>query len=420
VKFVDILKLALNNISHRRLRSWLTILGIIIGISTIVALNAIGEGMRERINRQLSNLGPDIITVTPGYIRAPSLQFERFGQIFRAMRGTEGYLTETEVKLIKNIQGISYVNGIVSGRANVSFKGQNIDLNIQGVDVSVWRYIENTQLENGRYLLPNDRGVAVIGNRVAHNIFKKEIKLNDIITINGMSFRVVGILSSSGFLGVLVDSAIFIPKEDARRILNFNNNYVSSIVVKTSNIENVEDIAKEIEKVLRNHRKVTEDTQDFTVTTTQSIRNQIMSISDTTTIFLTIIAGISLLVGGVGIANTMFTSVMERTRLIGTLKALGMTNKEVITLFILESTILSLIGGIIGIFVGIIISDTIGRISIGFFSMGVRGNEGIQLVVKPSILFLSIIFSLFIGTIAGLFPARRAAKLEPVEALRYE
>lgn len=420
MKLLDLFKLSLNNILHRKLRSWLTILGIIIGIATIVSLNAIGEGMRERINQQLAGLGPDIITITPGYIRASSYQFERYAQIIRGLRGEEKTLTENDAKIIQNIPGVSYVNTIVSGRGNVSFKGQSISLTIQGVDASVWKYIEITQIEKGRYLLSNDKNVAVLGNRVAYSIFKNEIRVGDIININGESFKVVGILQPAGALSVLTDSAIFIPKEDARRILKLNNKDVSSIVVKVNDVSQVDDIAKEIERRLRVFRKVNENNQDFTVTTTQLIKQQVMSIAETTTLFLTLIAAISLLVGGIGIANTMFTSVMERTRLIGTLKALGMTNKDVMLLFILESIILSLIGGILGISIGIIVSDLIGRITIFGIGMTSRTSQGIQLVVTPQIVFLSLIFSISIGVLAGLIPARRAAKLQPVEALRYE
>ncbi|MEM5815620.1 MAG: ABC transporter permease [Candidatus Aenigmatarchaeota archaeon] len=420
MKPLDLFKLSLNNILHRKLRSWLTILGIIIGIATIVSLNAIGEGMRERINQQLAGLGPDIITITPGYIRASPYQFERYAQIIRGLRGEEKTLTENDAKIIQNIPGVSYVNTIVSGRGNVSFKGQSISLTIQGVDASVWKYIEITQIEKGRYLLSNDKNVAVLGNRVAYSIFKNEIRVGDIININGESFKVVGILQPAGALSVLTDSAIFIPKEDARRILKLNNKDVSSIVVKVNDVSQVDDIAKEIERRLRIFRKVNENNQDFTVTTTQLIKQQVMSIAETTTLFLTLIAAISLLVGGIGIANTMFTSVMERTRLIGTLKALGMTNKDVMLLFILESIILSLIGGILGISVGIIVSDLIGRITIFGIGMTSRTSQGIQLVVTPQIVFLSLIFSISIGVLAGLIPARRAAKLQPVEALRYE
>ncbi|MEM5875083.1 MAG: ABC transporter permease [Candidatus Aenigmatarchaeota archaeon] len=420
MKLLDLFKLSLNNILHRKLRSWLTILGIIIGIATIVSLNAIGEGMRERINQQLAGLGPDIITITPGYIRASPYQFERYAQIIRGLRGEEKTLTENDAKIIQNIPGVSYVNTIVSGRGNVSFKGQSISLTIQGVDASVWKYIEITQIEKGRYLLSNDKNVAVLGNRVAYSIFKNEIRVGDIININGESFKVVGILQPAGALSVLTDSAIFIPKEDARRILKLNNKDVSSIVVKANDVSQVDDIAKEIERRLRIFRKVNENNQDFTVTTTQLIKQQVMSIAETTTLFLTLIAAISLLVGGIGIANTMFTSVMERTRLIGTLKALGMSNKDVMLLFILESIILSLIGGILGISIGIIVSDLIGRITIFGIGMTSRTSQGIQLVVTPQIVFLSLIFSIFIGVLAGLIPARRAAKLQPVEALRYE
>jgi len=416
MKFNDVLRLSLNSLMHRKLRSWLTVLGIVIGVAAVVALVSIGEGMQASVTQQLGSLGANLITVSPGRMRA----FGGFAQQEGA-RQTSGNLTESNLRVIKTTPGVLYVDGIISGRAEVSYTGQTVSVSIQGVDTSVWRFMETTGLESGRYLSQGDTYVAVIGNRIANDVFKQPITLNRQITIGGQNFRVVGILESVGFIGQ-EDSSIFVPRDVARTILtDLSSNQLSSIIVQASDSSIVQDVTAEIEKRLMITRHVTEQNMDFTVTSTQAIQETVSSITQTITLFLGGIAGISLLVGGIGVANTMFMSVMERTRLIGVLKALGTTNFEVIKLFLTESAIMGLVGGLVGVFVGFLLSGIISQFGLTMMGIGGgRGMGGMTTVVTPQLALFAIGFSVFIGVVSGLLPARRAAGLQPVEALRYE
>jgi putative ABC transport system permease protein len=416
MKFDDILRLSFNSLMNRKLRSWLTVLGIVIGVAAVVALVSVGEGMQASVAERLGSLGANLITVSPGRMRA----FGGFGQEGVAGQAT-GNLTENDLRIVKTTLGVLYADGMVSGRQEISYAGQTVSASIQGVDTSAWRFMETTGLESGRYLIQGDTYVAVIGDRIANDVFKQAITLNRQITIGGQNFRVVGILKSAGFIGQ-EDSSIFIPKDIARNILtDLSSNQLSSITVQTSDSSNAQDVTAQIEQRLMITRHVTNQTKDFTVTSSQAILETVSSITQTITLFLGGIAGISLLVGGIGIANTMFMSVMERTRLIGVLKALGTTNSEVIKLFLTESAIMGLVGGLIGAFIGFLLSSLIS--DIGLRAAGVGGGMGmggLTAVVSPQLVLFAIGFSVFVGMVSGLLPARMASKLEPVEALRYE
>lgn len=413
MKLIDIMKLSMDGIAHRRLRSWLTILGIVIGVAAVVALVSIGQGLQAMVTEQLSGLGAELITVSPGFSRAEGAGRFRFGGGGFG-GGTSGNLTESDLRVIKATPGVLYVNGIVSGRADIFYRGQSASVSIQGVDTSVWKFMENTKLESGRYLSQGDSNVVVIGNRIANSMFKWPITLNGQIQINGQNFKVIGILQSTGFIGQQ-DSSVFMPREVAREILDFDSNRVSSITVKVSDVSNVQDVSTQIESKLMLARHVTENTQDFTVASAQAVQERVSTITQTMTLFLGGIAAISLLVGGIGIANTMFTSVMERTRQIGVLKALGATNFEVMKIFLVESALMGMFGGVAGVVLGFLLSA-------GISELGVRSLAGptIVTVITPELILFAVGFSIFIGAISGLLPARRAAQLQPVEALRYE
>jgi putative ABC transport system permease protein len=253
--------------------------------------------------------------------------------------------------------------------------------------------------------------------------------LNTQINIEGKMFSVVGILQQSGggfgggggFSGG--DSTIIMPINTARTIItNLAINQFSSIQVKVADAGLVGEITNITEERLLLSRHQTDNTKDFSITSAQQIQGTISNVMGTLTLFLTGIAAISLLVGAIGIANTMFMSVMERTRQIGTLKALGTTNFEVMKLFVFESAMIGFMGGLIGVFLGFIAAGTVSELGIRIIGVGGgRGGLGSNLtVITPELVLFAIGFSVFIGAISGLIPARRAASLQPVEALRYE
>jgi len=421
MKLNDIIKLSMNSLSHRGLRSWLTILGIVIGVAAVVSIISIGSGTRQIISSQLGGLGADIITISPGVERAFGGGFGGSQEVRRQTAVTNPQnLTTKDVQVIKSVSGVQFVNGIISDRLDVNYLGQTASVSVQGVDPLAWREMTTSELESGRYLTSSDGNVVVIGNGVANNMFKKPLLINTQISIEGKMFNVVGILKASGGFGGS-DNTILMPINSARTIItDMATNQFSSIQVKVTDAGLVNEVINTTEERLLLSRHETESTKDFTITSAQQMQETISSVMGTLNLFLTGIAAISLLVGAIGIANTMFMSVMERTRQIGTLKALGATNFEVMKLFVFESAMIGFMGGLIGIFLGFIASGTISELGIRMIGAGMRGMGTSITVVTPELVLFAIGFSVFIGAVSGLLPARRAANLQPVEALRYE
>jgi len=418
MKFNDTVKLSLNNLTHRGLRSWLTILGIVIGVAAVVAILSIGAGLQQTISSQLNSLGADVITIRPGFSRASG---QGFGGGFRenAVNGGNN-LTDKDILVIKSVIGVKYIDGVVSGRADISYLSESSSsVNIRGVDPLNWQQITTSALVSGRYLTQSDSDSVVIGNSIANSMFKQPLMLNTQIVIGGKSFKIAGILEKSGGFGGN-DDIIYMPITSARTILeNAGTNQYSYIDIKVANAEMVDEVTASLEQRLMLSRHVTNQTKDFTISSAQSTQQTISSVMGTMSLFLGGIAAISLLVGAIGIANTMFMSVMERTRQIGTLKALGTTNSEITKLFLFESAMIGLIGGLIGIFLGFISSGIVSEM--GFQLTGITRGGGVTMtVITPELILFAIGFSVLIGMIAGFIPARKAAKLQPVEALRYE
>jgi len=424
MKQSDIFKLSLNSLTHRGLRSWLTILGIIIGVAAVVAMLSIGTGMTQSVEAQLSGFGADILYINPGYIEA-----EGKGGFFGVKGGATDdednpTLTDSDIHTLNNVEGIIAVNGVISGFSEVEYLSESVSLTITGIDPIGWNEISTSELESGRYLNPGDSNSILIGSSVANNIFDRSLTANNQIKIDDKTFIIVGILSESGTGGFGGDDrTIFMTHDAARDIVeNIDSNEYSYIEAKIIDTDLVDEIIENVENSLYTMRMVTEDTQDFTVTSPTSFIETITSTVETLSFFFIGIAAISLLVGAIGIANTMFMSVLERTRLIGILKSLGSRNSEIMKLFLTESGIIGFMGGLLGVFLGLIIIGFISNMSVGF--MGAFGKSGgassTAIVVTPELILFSLAFATIIGIISGLIPARQAAKLQIVEAMRSE
>jgi len=435
MKLADIFKLSLNSLTHRGLRSWLTILGIIIGVAAVIAMLSISAGMSQSMNAQMSSFGADVLTVSAGRARAqgPAGGFEgRFqpgegGGGFSQTSGTSSTtstpkLTDTDIVTISTAQGVEGVSGIISGRASVQYLAQTVSVTIEGINPTAWNTMTTTKLETGRFLEQGDGSSVLIGYSVAHEMFEYNLTEDTPIKIGGKTYSVVGILKESGTGGFGGDDrTIFMTIESAREIVTgLDSNQYSSIQVKITDTNAVGQIIQNVDQVLYTSRMVTSDTADFTVTSPTSMLETIQSTMATLTFFLTGIAAISLLVGAIGIANTMFMSVMERTRLIGILKSIGTRNSEIMKLFLTESGIIGLMGGLLGVFLGFIVVGIISSVGINIMGMGRMGTSTSVAIVTPELILFALLFSTIIGIISGLIPARKAANLQIVEAMRSE
>lgn len=418
MKIQKSLKLALNILLHSKLRSWLTILGIVIGVAAMVAIVSIGEGAQASVNARLGNLGADTITITSGYSRAGGFGFEGLrGGGEGASSSTQKNLTTKDIPAIRSVQGIAFIGGMVDGRADIIYLAEKASVSIQGVDPAVWQEMTTAELDSGRLLNPGDTNVIVIGSRLAASTFKEPLALNRAVTIDGKQFKIVGILKSSGSgIGGGNDRSIYMPIVMARQVLDKPVDYFDSISVKVSDSSQVDIIANETDAKLMLERHETTKTKDFTVTSPTAIQANVQSVTQTFTIFLAAIAAVSLLVGAVGIANTMFTSVLEKTKEIGIMKAIGARNIDIMVIFLLNAGLVGLVGGLIGIAFGAGISAVLPSL----ISLNVGSPGGIKTLISVSLLVEAIVGSILIGMIAGAIPARRASKLKPVDALRYE
>jgi putative ABC transport system permease protein len=413
------LKLAVNILVHSKLRSWLTIIGIVIGIAAVVAIVSIGEGMQQSVESRLGGLGADIITLSPGGGRASAGFRGHPGheQGSTATVTTAKNITKKDVLVLQSIGGIEYIQGTVSGRGEMYYLGEKATVSVDGVDPLVWKEMTTSELESGRFLGPSDYNVVVVGSRIAKDTFKQSLTLNRMITFEDKAFKVVGILKESGGFGGN-DNKIIMPIKAARETLeDVGSDEFDSIVLKATNTDDVDQIMEDADKKLMISRHLTERGKDFSISSAKSTQETMSDITQTMTLFLSAIAAVSLLVGAVGIANTMFTSVLEKTKEIGIMKSIGAKNRDIMMIFLLNSAIVGLVGGLLGICLGTCISSLLPLLGMRMMGMG---REGMTTAVTPMLLIYALLISIGIGMVAGVIPAYRASKLKPVDALRYE
>jgi putative ABC transport system permease protein len=313
---------------------------------------------------------------------------------------------------MEGITGIDSVARIVYGRASLKFRDKEITSTVYGTDQAFFdQSSDYFKIEDGRYFNDNDRRVVVLGNDAAKKDFDRyEISVGNVLEINGKDYRVIGILERIGTsLSAQDDGTIYIPYEDGRD--EFEGQLVKDEIqflsMKLSEGYTSDDVRDEIESTLASNHKVKADDPDFTLITSEFIEETVGSLLTTLSAFLLFITLIATFVGAIGIMNTMLMGVLERVREIGILKAVGASETDILLIFIVESGILGFMGGVIGL-------------AIGFVILLIVGQFGVPYLLAPWIIGFAFIFSAFVGVLAGAIPARKAAELDPVEALRYE
>lgn len=409
------LLLALNMLTHSKLRSWLTIIGIVIGIAAVIAILSISGGAQRSMEERFASFDADIITINPGFSRAMGFRMHRPGNSgTSASTADQDPLTNRDVLAMKNIPNIKYILGTVSGRAEIKYLGSSGESSIKGVDTKVWKDFVTDEVETGRLLNQGDKYSVVLGYRRANSFFDKPVQVNRKILVEGKIFKVVGIFKEGED-----DNSIVIPLVIARTILeDIDTKELSSITVKVEDMNSIDDTIEHITKKLMLTRGILrEDKRDFTVSSMTSMRQNISETLNTMAIFLGAIAAISLVVGAVGISNTMFTSVLEKTKEIGIMKAIGAKNRDIMIIFLLNAGMIGLVGGIGGVIVGSVASGSVGALVSGEGGM-MRMFSSTSLSIE--LLLAAFLFSILIGVIAGAIPAYRASRLKPVDALRYE
>lgn len=405
MEFWDYLKQAIFAMFSHKMRAFLSILGILIGVAAVIAMLAIGQGAKESIEKQLASLGSNLLVVRPGASKSGGVSLEA---------GTTTRLTLDDVTAIEKLKNyVKSASPSVTGRAQVVYKNKNWNTQAEGVSVS-YAQLRSSVPTVGRFFNTDEvkmrEKVALLGVTVVKELFGKTNPVGKTIKINLINFRVIGILPAKGTAGPRdQDDTVLIPITTAMYRL-LGKQYVDSIYVevKSANlIETAQDVVSNV--IIKQHRLVTEDQKDsFSIFNMSDIKNMLTSTTQTMSLLLGAIAAISLLVGGIGIMNIMLVSVTERTREIGLRKAIGANNKDILVQFLIEAVLMSFIGGLIGIILG---SGT---------SVLITLVAGWSARVSLSSIILATVFSLAVGIIFGIWPAQQASKLNPIEALRYE
>ncbi|MFV0635527.1 ABC transporter permease [Mitsuokella sp. WILCCON 0060] len=398
--------MALTSLYANKMRSLLTMLGIIIGVGAVIALVSVGMGVRSNVTNSIASLGSNMLIISPGASNKGGV---------RGAAGSRQTLKYDDATAIKSkIKDIDYVSPTVQSSYQIVYGNQNWNTTVQGVTPE-FMSIRSLSVSNGSFISTNDMDkrsrVAVIGTTVAANLFEEKNPVGQNIRINNQPYKVIGLLASKGqsSMGQDQDDMIYVPITTAmERMLGIT--YVQSINVQVSDATKMDQVQENIETLLRQRHHLTAGNKedDFTVRNLTSLMETVSQSTSMLTLLLGAIAGISLLVGGIGIMNIMMVSVTERTREIGIRKALGATFMNIMTQFLIESMVIGVIGGLIGILVGIGASQLISKL----------GNFTTVITATPII--VSFVFSVGIGLFFGIYPARKAAKLDPIEALRYE
>lgn len=387
-----------------KLRSLLTMLGIIIGVAAVIALVSIGNGVKQDIEDSISSLGSNLLVVLPGAPRTPGA---------RPSQGSMKSLKISDYEAIAKLEGVKAASPMTNGSYVVIYQNKNWTTSVAGVNAN-FQDVNNWTMISGRFFsdknVQNRERVAVVGQTVVKNLFADEDPVGKEIRVKNIPFRVIGVLKSkgNGTMGNDQDDTVLIPYTTSMERVE-GIDYLRRVYVVAKDDEGIDRLQADIENLLRVRHNIKDtNLDDFNIQNMKSIMETVAQTTGTFTLFLGAVAAISLVVGGIGIMNIMLVSVTERTREIGVRKALGATYSVIVTQFLIEAVVISLMGGFIGIAFGIGASKVIGMVS------------GMSTIVSVPTIIMSFAFSMAIGLIFGIYPARKAAKLNPIDALHYE
>jgi len=407
MKIRDILLETFIALKSNKARTGLTMLGIIIGIASVITMTAIGNGAKQQVTESIESIGANLVTVSPGAVRS-------FGGP-QGQRGSAKTLTLEDADAIsESISHVSAVVKVVSSQQQLVFSGNNTNTSIVGTEPN-YAVVRNIELREGDFLsdqnVEKTSKVVVLGSTVRDDLFGENTDnvVGEMIRISGTEYKIIGVALSKGGTGPMSsDDTVYIPYTTAQRYLT-GNKYLSSIYISTESSDYSSLVQSDVETLLRKRHKIAENgTDDFTTSNQADMIETVSEVIGTFTTFLAAVAAISLIVGGIGIMNMMLTTVTERTREIGLRKAIGAKRKDINSQFLIEATMLTLAGGVIGVILGWGISFIL-----NYF-------EVVNTQVSIGSVFLSFGVSALIGITFGYYPAHRAANLNPIDALRYE
>ncbi|MFA6072852.1 MAG: ABC transporter permease [Candidatus Woesearchaeota archaeon] len=400
----DYFKIALESIRHRGLRTWLTLVGIFIGIAAVVAIISIGQGLQGAIEAEFKDLGTDKIMITPA----------------GSFAGTGGAtaLTTNDVDTVKKVNGVAEASYLLTDIAQFEWGKDEIYFpTILGVPVDnsypMMEKVLQLKVEQGRTFKKGDVKKAIVGYDYAHSVsFKDKLKLGQKIIIKGEEFEIIGIKEKIG--NEQDDRQIVLPEEGFNQIY-ISDDEVDMIVVRVKEGILASDVVAPLEKELRRERNVKEGQEDFQIQTFEELIKSFLNIFAIVQGVLVGIAAISLLVGAIGIMNTMYTSVLERTRDIGVMKAIGARNSDILKMFLIEAGLIGFVGGVVGVILGLgiaKIAEIVGGAALG--------TNLLQAAMPAWLIIGALLFAFILGSVSGALPAIQASKMSPVDALREE